>query len=121
MYIDRDVINKYRSYLNFDGMVMDNGMKVIRVSAFSTIAWGGFGICDYCGKKHEHEYYGYYIPVLNSWYCQECFDEFAKKYEYYEEDREITELRYRGRIDMLRNIQNMNTVELVDLIKSVLL
>lgn len=41
--------------------------------------------------------------------------------EYYEEDREIAELRYRGRIDMLRNIQNMNTVELVDLIKSVLL
>ena len=29
---------------------------------------------------------GYYIAVLNQWYCPKCYDEFCKRAKYYQED-----------------------------------
>ena len=37
MYIDRDVLTSTAVISNFEEMVMDNGMKVIRVSAFQPL------------------------------------------------------------------------------------
>lgn len=44
---------------------------------------GGLGICDMCNRS---TFYGYYIPVLNSYYCEECFKSFDKSAKKYEED-----------------------------------
>ena len=44
---------------------------------------GGYGICDYCNTPAEK---GYYIAVLNQWYCPKCYDEFCKRAKYYQED-----------------------------------
>ncbi len=38
-------------------------------------ACGSPGICDYCGQPSEN---GYYIAVLNSWYCPECYEKFKE-------------------------------------------
>ena len=43
--------------------------KVIKASAKEMFdAVGSPGICDYCSERPEH---GYYIAVLNKWFCPE--------------------------------------------------
>lgn len=49
-------------------------------------ACGSPGICDFCGKPSGN---GYYIAVLNSWHCKECFDEWKKRASWYAEDAVI--------------------------------
>ncbi len=47
---------------------------------------GGPGICDYCGSPKPK---GYYIAVLNQWYCEECFKEWKMTARYYPEDADV--------------------------------
>ena len=54
-------------------------------------ACGSPGICDYCGKPHED---GYYIAVLNQWFCPKCYEEWKKDARYYPEDRPVEERNY---------------------------
>ena len=62
----------------------EKGFLVIEVSAAELSAKaGGYGICDYCNTPAEK---GYYIAVLNQWYCPKCYDEFCKRAKYYQED-----------------------------------
>ena len=35
------------------------------------VACGSPGICDFCGEPSAG---GYYIAVLNHWYCPKCFE-----------------------------------------------
>ncbi len=63
------------------------GHFAYRVSVLEIMTTGGLGICDKCGKQHPVDYKtGYLVPVLNRWYCKECFVPFAKDAEFYEED-----------------------------------
>lgn len=50
------------------------------------VAVGSPGICDNCCKPSS---YGYYIAVLNRWFCPECFEEYKKRARYYPEDAAI--------------------------------
>ncbi len=59
------------------------GYVVYAATADETHRLGGMGICDYCGKAAET---GYLIPVLNSYYCHECYDEWDSVGKYYPED-----------------------------------
>ena len=43
-------------------------------------------ICDYCAKPSET---GYYIAVLNSWYCPKCYKRWRKSAKPYESDKPI--------------------------------
>ena len=54
-------------------------------------ACGSPGICDYCGKPSEN---GYYIAVLNQWFCPKCYEEWKKDARYYPEDRPVEERNY---------------------------
>ena len=45
--------------------------KVIEVSAVELTQFGGLGICDNCGNASG---IGYLIPVLNRWFCPECYE-----------------------------------------------
>jgi len=47
----------------------------------------GGGICDSCSpiKKMKN---GFLIPVLNSVYCEECFNKWCKDAVFYDEDIE---------------------------------
>ena len=43
----------------------------------------GFGICDDCGSVSP---IGCYVPILNHYMCFECFEDWIKHCEFYEED-----------------------------------
>lgn len=47
------------------------------------VACGGPGICDYCGSPSA---IGYYIAVLNQWFCPKCFEKWKGHARYYPED-----------------------------------
>lgn len=47
------------------------------------VACGSPGICDYCGKVSGS---GYYIAVLNQWFCSKCYEEWKTIAQYYPED-----------------------------------
>ena len=67
--------------------------KVIKASAKEMFeAVGSPGICDYCSERHEH---GYYIAVLNKWFCPKCWKEFKKRAVWYPEDAQIEERNFK--------------------------
>lgn len=61
------------------------GHKAIPMSQIDVVSiFGGYGICDHCGKAKVH---GYLVPVLGSkWNCDECHADFIKTAKFYPED-----------------------------------
>lgn len=45
----------------------EKGFLIIETTLSEMASIGSLGICDYCNNKTTK---GYYIAVLNSWYCQ---------------------------------------------------
>lgn len=60
--------------------------KVIEVSLIDMIKIDSFGICDHCNGKLVN---GYYVAVLNSILCKDCYEKWHKNAKYYTEDQEI--------------------------------
>lgn len=54
------------------------GFKAIKITRAELVSklgqYGAVGICDFCSTSPE---IGYYLPVLNQWYCPECYDNFV--------------------------------------------
>lgn len=64
-------------------ITLDCGYIAYEVSSFETFLLGGAGICDHCNK---HAVIGYLVPILNSWLCPQCFEEWKARAIYYPED-----------------------------------
>ena len=64
--------------------INEKGFTVYEMTGAETMEFGGYGICDYCNEGAAK---GYLIPVLNHYYCEECYNEWVESAEYYEEDR----------------------------------
>lgn len=63
------------------------GFKLIECSKIDVAqVFGGAGVCDRCNDMPN---FGVYIPVLNSWYCKKCFEEWHETAVNHESDREI--------------------------------
>ena len=60
---------------------------------------GGIGICDFCGK---HTPTGYLIPVMNAYYCPDCYMSWDEKSKMYPEDLHIEKRRIAYYETMLR-------------------
>lgn len=45
--------------------------KVIEIDFREMLKIGCGNICDYCGKPHFGK--GYYVAVLNRWFCPTCY------------------------------------------------
>lgn len=68
--------------------------KVIKLSLIELQeVEGGYsvGICDSCGKA---SFEGYYIAVLNCYYCPECFENWLQRAKYYPEDKPIEDKNF---------------------------
>lgn len=65
---------------------------VLEVSKAEIINCGGFGICDSCNSQSDK---GYYIAVLNSWLCPDCYNKWMLKAKRYEEDSEHEARNYK--------------------------
>ena len=52
----------------------------------ATDTWGW---CDLCGTNDFTQTgYGYYIPVINQWYCQKCYEQWYEGATHYRVDIE---------------------------------
>lgn len=70
----------------------DKGFKVIHCSITEIVDLGGLGICDYCNNA---SYHGFYIAVLNAWYCPKCYERWHKEAVYYPEDKPIEDKNFK--------------------------
>ncbi len=56
------------------------GFKVIGVSRRELVEKlghiGAIGICDFCASSPEQ---GYYVAVLDQWYCPKCYNRFIRE------------------------------------------
>lgn len=59
------------------------GFKMLKMDLPEINQIGGFGICDWCNNASTE---GYYIAVLNQWYCPKCYNEWYLQATYYPED-----------------------------------
>ena len=72
--------------------IKDNkkGFKVIQISRKELVEelgqYGAIGICDYCNETAST---GYYITVLNQWFCPKCYQEWHHRATYYPEDAKV--------------------------------
>lgn len=72
--------------------IKDNkkGFKVIQISRKELVEelgqYGAIGICDYC---NETAFTGYYIAVLNQWFCPKCYQAWYHRATYYPEDAKV--------------------------------
>lgn len=72
--------------------IKDNkkGFKVIQVSRNELMdklgQYGAMGICDRCNGTAST---GYYIAVLNQWFCPHCYQEWYHRATYYQEDTKV--------------------------------
>ena len=64
---------------------MKNGLTVYKMTAEEVIKTfpGGLGRCDFCNIQTKE---GYYIPVLNRYYCNSCFNAWKLRSRNYPED-----------------------------------
>lgn len=78
-----------------------NGHNYIEVTLFDiTHKLHGLGICDSCcGLARDAKL----IPVLNSVYCSDCFENWAKRAKNYPEDRDYENSKTLYFMEMLNN------------------
>lgn len=62
------------------------GFLIIQCSAVETLKFGGMGVCDFCNNTDRN---GYYIAVLNSWYCKSCYERWNQNAVRYVDDNDI--------------------------------
>ena len=81
------------------------GFKIIEATCGEMVCalseYGCVGICDSCGLPKSG--IGYYIAVLNCWYCKDCFNEWYNMAKYYPEDAEIENRNF----ELYRQILNV--------------
>lgn len=68
--------------------IVDNPkrFKVIELSRNELAKIGGIGICDRCNGTSNT---GYYVAVLNCWFCPKCYNEWYGCATHYPEDIKI--------------------------------
>lgn len=68
------------------------GFKIIEAlnSEFRKIGFGtNVGIvCDTCGQHQQDDEKAYYVAVLNSVLCPECYNDWISSAKFYDEDKE---------------------------------
>lgn len=93
-------------------VLVDNskGFKVVKMTANEVLNTfdGSLCICDYCNAAATTKtgMGGYYISVLNSLYCEKCYNEWESRAENHPEDRKIEERNY------LNTRKKLNVIEI---------
>jgi len=77
----------------------DKGFKILSLKTDHVLLLGGLGICDSCCKP---AFEGKYIAVLNSYYCQSCFEDWYARAKYYQEDKGYENRRMELTLNLLK-------------------
>ena len=67
-------------------IITKSGYVAYKVSLEELKKINGGNICDFCNTEINN---GYLIPVLNQFYCKECFENWQNNVDYYPEDIRI--------------------------------
>jgi hypothetical protein len=71
------------------------GFKVLEISRDEMMdkltRYGCLGICDMCNRPAS---VGYYVAVINQWMCEDCYKDFVKSVDRYEEDMRIEDRNF---------------------------
>lgn len=92
--------------------VVDNykGFKVLEITRQEMMdkltRYGCLGICDMCNRPIS---VGYYVAVINRWMCKDCYNDFIKSIDRYEEDMKIENKNF-NRFCNLFNVKIEGTV-----------
>lgn len=74
--------------------------KVIKVTRSEiNNAFGSLGICDACNCS---AWTGYYIAVLNSWYCESDYNRFIEAATNYRDDHKSEEANFQHAKQLLK-------------------
>lgn len=77
------------------------GHKYIEVSLKQMVGpLKGLGICDSCCVTQMST--GFLIPVLNSVYCKECFDQWNSEAKFYKEDVDYENMKTQQFVHVLK-------------------
>lgn len=68
--------------------------------------YGCLGICDMCNRPIS---VGYYVAAINQWMCEDCYNDFIKSVDRYEEDMRIENRNF----DRFCNLFNVEIEEKV--------
>jgi len=66
--------------------INEKGHMVAKMTAQETMKLGGVGICGSCNSINQTGLDGHYIAALNDWFCNGCYEEWAERSEFYQED-----------------------------------
>lgn len=70
----------------------ERGFKVIQCSLVEIARLGcNMPMCDRCNNA---TFDGYYIAVLNRWFCPSCYEEYISRATWYPEDSAIEDRNY---------------------------
>ena len=74
------------------------GFSYINVDLFQVVKWGGYGICDFCGKGPFHEMKLIYI--LHDTYCENCFNKWLESCKTYSKEDIEEDLKIQNDFDI---------------------
>lgn len=82
----------------------DKGLLVIKMSWREYVAiTDSFGLCDCCGTQRFDEG-GFYVALVNDWYCKTCYDAYISGAKRYSVDREKERLNYNSVVNKLKDL-----------------
>ena len=58
-------------------------------------------VCDNCLASPDD---GYYVAVLNRWFCPTCYKHWVNQAEYYEEDAWVEEKNYNRYMELFKKV-----------------
>lgn len=61
-------------------------MEVSRQELISALGESTLGVCDSCFATPD---VGYYVAVLNQWFCKKCYEKWLETADYYPEDSRV--------------------------------
>ena len=80
----------------------NNGFQIIKMPVQEAIAvLDCFGECNLCGEPIPD---GYYIPVINQWYCETCYNAWVSSAIRYRSDIGVERKRFNEICDRLRGL-----------------
>lgn len=62
-----------------------------------------FGLCDCCGTD-DFDKDGYYVAVVDSWYCETCFDAYYESAKHFSVDAIKERANYNVKVAKLRDL-----------------
>lgn len=58
-------------------------------------------VCDNCLASPDN---GYYVAVLNRWFCPTCYEHWINQAEYYKEDAWVEERNYNRYMELFKKV-----------------